>query len=908
MARIPLQVASRSLDTGNVVSYPSGSPVGAAIANAGDALQGIAARYKQREEQKASFDARIRENEFTSDLALLEDEAERSAPANGAGIHDSVYGQVSPDTDEAVRPGSFDKLFDAYAQKMPESQRADFLSKRELYRKQGSVRLAGKQYVAEQKYYDVELTKAQNQLTNDIASIDPNDTQTYEAFKQSGLDLINKAPIPDLDKEVRRTNWEANASEALFKAKLAKDPEFAAKARAALGLAPPTKVKAATLSADQGARASQAMAFYIKRGYTKEQAAGIVGNLIAESGLKPSGAVGDGGTAFGIAQWRGERLTRLKRFANANGRHWEDFETQLAFVDMELQNHETSAYAALKNAKTVDEATAAFIGYERPRGWTQGNPRAGHNYRGRLANAAKIAGVDVPDYVESADPTFDAIPLDRRLVLANQADVQVNEIAAAEKSRFTAEYASHKDALELQIVQGQVKDEAIIVNDGLLKDGDKAELIRAVRSANEGANVIQSDLTSLASGSLALDPYASKDKTRADNLYSEAVKRAPDQAGAVAGEIIQQTGVVPQPVVNTIRKGISSANPSDVVQALQLGQKIATMDAAALGRRDGGTEVQKAVDDFSFYVNKLNLDPNEAARRLIENNNPEKQFQRKALEPAAKEFVKSLANEDIAAAFDDSAFAAAPSLGMSAAQELGIKAEFTAIAEDQFYASNGDPEIAKNRAYEEMKRLYGVTSFGGTSAVIKHPPEKFWPKSTLETTQSEGIFDRRAVPTLDYARKQLDADIRALNPDADLSSVQIVTTPETDAMVKRGELPGYGILYKDANGVLQTVPGKLWRPDVSKAVEWQQRNEKQQQDRAVIDAEKQRVQETQQLPYRQQGPDDFLGGNDPAFGAREAAPQPPLQKPDTLKNKLEERKQELFDNAPELQPTPWGAM
>ena len=34
-------------------------------------------------------------------------------------------------------------------------------------------------------------------------------------------------------------------------------------------------------------------------------------------------------------------------------------------------------------------------------------------------------------------------------------------------------------------------------------------------------------------------------------------------------------------------------------------------------------------------------------------------------------------------------------------------------------------------------------------------------------------------------------------------------------MVKRGELPGYGVIYTDGNGVMQTIPGQLWRPDLT---------------------------------------------------------------------------------------------
>jgi hypothetical protein len=116
MARIPLQVAERGLDTGSVVSYTSGSPVGSALSGFGDALQGVADRFRQKQEQKDAFDATLRENELTAELAGLEDNAVRTAPADASGLHDGVYGQIDPATNTAVKPSSFDTLFDSYLQ------------------------------------------------------------------------------------------------------------------------------------------------------------------------------------------------------------------------------------------------------------------------------------------------------------------------------------------------------------------------------------------------------------------------------------------------------------------------------------------------------------------------------------------------------------------------------------------------------------------------------------------------------------------------------------------------------------------------------------------------------------------------------------------------------------------------
>jgi hypothetical protein len=55
----------------------------------------------------------------------------------------------------------------------------------------------------------------------------------------------------------------------------------------------------------------EAMDFFISKGYTPEQAAGIVGNLQAESGANlRTDAVGDQGRAYGIAQWHKPRQNK----------------------------------------------------------------------------------------------------------------------------------------------------------------------------------------------------------------------------------------------------------------------------------------------------------------------------------------------------------------------------------------------------------------------------------------------------------------------------------------------------------------------------------------------------------------------------------------------------------------------
>jgi hypothetical protein len=104
-------------------------------------------------------------------------------------------------------------------------------------------------------------------------------------------------------------------------------------------------------------------------GLAPHQAAGIVGNLVHESGqdLNPWGPTGDNGTAWGTAQWRGDRLNALKQRPD-----YQTVEGQQAFMRQELDGSENKAYRALQAAKTPEEAAHAWDAlYERSDGSTR---------------------------------------------------------------------------------------------------------------------------------------------------------------------------------------------------------------------------------------------------------------------------------------------------------------------------------------------------------------------------------------------------------------------------------------------------------------------------------------------------------------------------------------------------------
>jgi hypothetical protein len=137
-------------------------------------------------------------------------------------------------------------------------------------------------------------------------------------------------------------------------------------------------------AAGGGANADAAMKFFMSAGWSKEQAAGIVGNLQVESGKDlNTTAVGDGGKAKGIAQWHPDRQATFK---NVMGKDVMSatLEEQLRFVDYELKNTEKTAGDKLRAAATAAQAAQLVDSlYERSSGAAIGN---------RIASANALAG------------------------------------------------------------------------------------------------------------------------------------------------------------------------------------------------------------------------------------------------------------------------------------------------------------------------------------------------------------------------------------------------------------------------------------------------------------------------------------------------------------------------------------
>lgn len=134
------------------------------------------------------------------------------------------------------------------------------------------------------------------------------------------------------------------------------------------------------ISDDRTPTGSQIVNFFMNKGLTKNQAKGIYGNIMQESGGKHNIVSRDGHNSYGLAQWTGTRKARLFSKYGTNP----TVNQQLEYLWDELNSTEKSALNALRNTTTVEDATKVFMQkFERP-----ANQAA--NFKNRLKHANSV--------------------------------------------------------------------------------------------------------------------------------------------------------------------------------------------------------------------------------------------------------------------------------------------------------------------------------------------------------------------------------------------------------------------------------------------------------------------------------------------------------------------------------------
>lgn len=789
MARLPTYTAGQvGLDAGQTpranndgASAMVSADIGfaRAVGSVGAQVSDIGERMLRRQTEDEEFKARIAYEGFRQDQATKWEEQSRNAPADGAGVTETFTKRF---TDEGK----------AWLEKLPPRLRDQYGPRLDVERQSWTRQAAGFETKRRDEWQTTEAIKATDRLREQI---DKNpDPANADANYAAGVEIIDKTGLPPIMKQKLREEWERSARTAELQAKFRANPGAMA---AAAGVSHP--------EANAKGREGTIIGKLTKEGLSPLAAAAIVGNLIQESGLRTSarnpGDGRDGSDSIGLAQWNAERARRLKTFAAAKGKPADDLDTQVEFLALELKTSEGAAFERLQRATTVEEATAAAIGFFRPKGWTAANPRGGHAWDARLANATRLAG----GKYKAGDPEerYAAIPYDDRMKLVARAEVERNKEQAAEATRLDLEYRDRLNTMMVGVIDGKttIVDVEAARKDGWLTDaGDIQKVMTAIEKRDGDLSNIRNFHEGINNPNKAWNPFDKADKDAVDAGF-EAGGR---DLGTLE-RIAERTGMLPSTAATALRGAIVSNDPARVTQALNVAARLLGVKPTIFAGVQGGNEIEKDAAHFRYLVDQRGRSAAEAVARIMEEKTPEYQEKVKGrllkTEDVDKAVRSAVSPSDLASEFNEGwTFLSRPDVGYGPARKQEIMDHYALEFRDA-YQQHGDAGRAKAEAMTQLKKVWGTSRVSGSPTLMRYPPERAPVYAGIEDISTK--IANAAI-----------ADIKeTVGQDVKRDKMVLIPIPgATGDRFKAGEPPLYTIQWEDAKGVIHmSKPG--WYAD-----------------------------------------------------------------------------------------------
>lgn len=772
MAVISPIVASRGLDVGSAPSAARDDSVGTALRGAGQTVRQISADMGELELR--SLQQRQKIEDFQTEQRWAKTKLQIAADYDAAktGIDPSGQG-FAQNANKA-----FIEQYDAFLKTVPARLQGEFSAIVSTDKRGRDLQAAADEVAQRNAWYEVGVGDTVNAAQTDVAAYP-------EAFDQTLGDVyrtIDATGLPPAKKLDLKRNAEEMLGRAWFEAQMRADPAFA---KTLLGVGVGSNGDAAGLikgfegfrsSAYADTRSSTGEFDAYRAGYgsdTVTLADGTVKKVTASTVVTPADAERD--LARRVKEFEG------KAAGQVGADQWASLpapaRAALTSVTYNYGSLPDSVVAAAKSGNV--NAIAGAV------------ERLDANPERRAKEAAVIRGGGEPAY-EVAD-----LPFSERLKLYDQAVAAENQLDTQVKAQARAAYDAEKGGLKLAIAQGEVASPQTIL-ESPLDDSDKAILLGEWQTQQQKTAGARAILDARAAGvDITANPYDTDQRKAVGDAYDLLMKSTPDeQKAAVTAGFVSDTGVVPDPVVATVRQALAGTTVDDVGRGLELAATLTDVAPTGLSAVPNGKDISDAASVYDTLVNDRGMTVDEAAQRYIEMHDPARQEKVAVLKQRWTKESKKLAFSDVVAAFDDRNILTfgGPADGLLPAQQDAITKDYLTFAEENFVTANGDIALAKDMAIDQMKKVYGVSSVAaGPSMIMKFPPEKSYP--AVGGDQS-------------YIRDLALKDARSIDPKA----TNVMLVPDTDTNVtaqdiQAGNRPRYLLLYTTAEGVHDIAPG-----------------------------------------------------------------------------------------------------
>lgn len=219
MATIPQYTAKKGLEA-DAMPNPTLHPYEAnAWGRVGEALQDVGSMLVQRQQQKEDFLAESQYRKFKLDLGNdLINEQQTNMPEGGIGFHDGFMRRVFQPKREEFLQKVPPRLRERFATLLSDTDGGDYA--------EWSNRAAAAERDATYSWAKDQISVTSSDLAKAI-SMNP---EQYDELYSSGKAVIDKAPIPTLEKHQLLREWENMAQTAHLQRLMQDDPELVLKA------------------------------------------------------------------------------------------------------------------------------------------------------------------------------------------------------------------------------------------------------------------------------------------------------------------------------------------------------------------------------------------------------------------------------------------------------------------------------------------------------------------------------------------------------------------------------------------------------------------------------------------------------------------------------------------------------
>lgn len=313
----------------------------------------------------------------------------------------------------------------------------------------------------------------------------------------------------------------------------------------------------------------------------------------------------------------------------------------------------------------------------------------------------------------------------RDLAAQNRLSAQEDAAAAAQQE---AQRKLQLNNLETGILDGTKGREDIIHarQQGWLTDYDEINKVQGIADKVEKQQGDARAWQDVVDGRRSLNPWDKGDKDIASAGVEALVKGSNGQiTRAAAGLMVyQKTGVLPADSAVAMRGALSSNQPDKVAEAGNVAGNLMLSNPGAFAGVEGREQLETLGSAFNHYVHELGMTRDEAAQKILADNQRLAGGDAKVDDKVAKSFHDDVKKNAISqlegGSFAGSGWVFSNKIGD--AQRQAAAEDYAELAESNF-RQFGNPDVAKAYAMNKMKQLYGVSN--GT--LVKYPPEKNYP-------------------------------------------------------------------------------------------------------------------------------------------------------------------------------------